>query len=90
MAEMFETISATIRERFRLEGKIDALTAQGKMQGWVVSAMPLVLGLVLNYMRPDLMQPMLDHIFGYILVFVIIVMEVMGILVIRRITNIDI
>ena len=90
MAEMFETLSSTIRERFRLEGKISALTAQGKLQGWVVAAMPLVLGIVLNYMRPDLMQPMLDHIFGYILVTAIIIMEAMGILVIRRITNIDI
>ena len=41
MAEMFETISTTIRERFRLEGKIDALTSQGKLQGWIVAAMPL-------------------------------------------------
>jgi tight adherence protein B len=90
MAEMFETLSGTIRERFRLEGKIDALTSQGKLQGWVVAAMPLILGLVLNYMRPDLMQPMLDHIFGYILVGVIAVMELMGIFIIRRIVNIDI
>lgn len=90
MAEMYETLSGTIRERFRLEGKIDALTAQGKLQGWVVAAMPLILGVVLNYMRPDLMQPMLDHIFGYILVAAIMVMEILGILIIRRITNIDI
>lgn len=90
MAEMYETLSNTIRERFRLEGKIDALTAQGKLQGWVVSAMPLLLGVVLNYMRPDLMVPMLDHMFGYILVLVIIVMEILGVLIIRRITNIDI
>lgn len=90
MAEMFETLSTTIRERFRLEGKIDALTSQGKLQGWVVGAMPLILGMVLNYMRPDLMQPMLDHIFGYILVAVICVMEILGMLIIRRIVNIDI
>jgi tight adherence protein B len=90
MAEMFETISATIRERFRLEGKIEALTSQGKLQGWVVAVMPALLGLVLNMMRPDLMQPMLDHIFGYVLVFLVIIMETMGILIIRRIVNIDI
>jgi len=90
MAEMFETISATIRERFRLEGKIEALTSQGKLQGWVVAAMPAALGLVLNMMRPDLMQPMLNHLFGYILVFLIMVMETMGILISRRIVNIDI
>jgi tight adherence protein B len=90
MAEMFETISSTIRERFRLEGKIDALTSQGKMQGWIVASMPLLLGLVLNQMRPDLMGPMLDHMFGYILVAVIAVMEALGIFIIRRIVNIDV
>ena len=90
MAEMFETISSTIRERFRLEGKIDALTSQGKLQGWVVAAMPAILGLVLNYMRPDLMEPMMDHIFGWILVLVIMIMEALGVLIIRRIVNIDV
>jgi tight adherence protein B len=90
MAEMFETISNVIRERFRLEGKIDALTSQGKLQGWVVAAMPAILGMVLNYMRPDLMEPMMDHWFGYILVTIIAIMEVLGILIIRRIVNIDI
>jgi tight adherence protein B len=90
MAEMFETISSTIRERFRLEGKIDALTSQGRLQGWIVACMPIALGFVLNWMRPDLMEPMLAHWFGYILIAVIIVMEVLGLLIIRRIVAIDV
>lgn len=90
MAEMFETIAETVRERFRLEGRIRSLTAQGKLQGWVVAAMPLVLGMVLNYMRPDLMEPMLNSWFGYGLIAVVITMETMGILMIRRIVAIDI
>jgi tight adherence protein B len=90
MAEMFETISMVIRERFRLEGKIDALTSQGKLQGWIVASMPAILGMVLNSMRPDLMEPMMDHMFGYVLVTVIAIMEILGILIIRRIVNIDI
>jgi tight adherence protein B len=90
MAEMFETISTVIRERFRLEGKIDALTSQGKLQGWIVASMPAVLGMVLNSMRPDLMEPMMNHLFGYVLVTIIAIMEIMGILIIRRIVNIDI
>jgi tight adherence protein B len=90
MAEMFDTIAATIRERFRLEGKIEALTAQGKLQGWIVAALPLVLGVVMNWMRPDLMQPMFEQAFGYILVGIIIFMEVMGILIIRKIVNINV
>lgn len=90
MAEMFETISNVIRERFRIEGKIDALTSQGKLQGWIVAAMPAALGFILNYMRPDLMEPMMDHIFGYVLVALIAIMEVLGIIIIRRIVAIDI
>lgn len=90
MAEMFETISGTIRERFRLEGKIAALTSQGKMQGWIVAAMPLALGLVLNYMRPDLMEPMLNHMFGVVMVVLIMISEMLGIWLIRKIVNIDV
>jgi tight adherence protein B len=90
MAEMFETISITIRERFRLEGKIDAITSQGKLQGWIVASMPVCLGFVLNYMRPDLMEPMLDHWFGYVLIALIFIMEALGILIIRKIVAIDV
>jgi tight adherence protein B len=90
MAEMYDIIASTIRERFRLEGKIRSLVAQGKMQAWVVALMPLFLGLALNHCRPDLMQPMLNHRFGYILIGAIILMELMGIWLIRRIVSIDV
>jgi tight adherence protein B len=90
MAEMYDIISATIRERFRLEGRIRSLTAQGKLQGWVVGFMPLILGVVLNFMRPDLMEPMLHSTFGYALVATVVVMELCGIWMIRRIVAIDI
>jgi tight adherence protein B len=90
MAEMFETIAATLRERFRLEGKIRSLTAQGKMQGWIVACLPLALGLTINIMRPDLMQPMLGHPFSVVLVVTIVLMEALGIFLIRRIVRIDV
>jgi tight adherence protein B len=64
--------------------------AQGKMQAWVVAMMPLVLGIALNHCRPDLMQPMLAHRFGMILIGAIALMELMGIWLIRRIINIDV
>jgi len=89
MAEMYDLIAATVRERFRIEGRIRALTAQGKLQGWIVGLMPLVLGVVLNYMRPDLMEPMLNSRFGYALIGSIIVMEVIGMWLIRRIVSIS-
>lgn len=90
MAEMFDTISETIRERFRLEGKIKSQTAQGKLQGWIVALMPIILGFIFNMMRPDLMQPMLHSKFGYMLIGSIAVMELLGIFFIRRIVTINV
>ena len=90
LAEMFDTISTTIRDRFQIEGRVAALTAMGRMQGWVVGAMPLVMGLIFNFMRPDLMKPMLEHTFGVVLILVIILMETLGMLMIRKIIAIDV
>jgi tight adherence protein B len=93
MAEIFETIAATIRERFRLEGKINSLTSQGKMQGWVVSSLPVAIGLFLNWYRPDLMEPMFEGphwMYGYIILLSIMLLETIGFLLIRKIVNIDV
>jgi tight adherence protein B len=90
LAEMFETIASTIRERFRLEGKIAALTSQGKLQGMVVATLPLFIGLFFNGYRPDLMQPMFETAYGYVLVAAIVLLEAIGFLLIRRIVAIDV
>jgi len=89
MAEMLESIARTTEARFRIEGKIRALTAQGKLQGWVVACMPLILGLIFNWMRPDLMGPMMSHPFGWALVAGIVALEIGGIYLIRRIVAIE-
>lgn len=90
LAEMYDTISKTIRERFESEGKVRALTAMGRMQAWIVGLMPVVMGLAFYFMRPDLMQPMLDSAFGVILISFIGVLEVIGMFLIRRIVDIDV
>jgi len=90
MAEMFETTAATIRERFRLEGKIKSLTSQGKLQGVIVAALPLGVGFAFNWVRPDLVQPMFDGWYGYVLVGIILVLEAIGFVLIRKIVTIDV
>jgi tight adherence protein B len=90
MAEVFETVAATIRERFRLEGKINALTSQGKLQGWIVASLPFFIGLFFNWYRPDLMAPMFENAYGYILISIILLLETIGFLLIRRIVAIDV
>ena len=90
MAEMFEAIAATIRERFRLEGKIAALTSQGKLQGVIVAALPLAIGVFLNSYRPDLVEPMFETAYGYLLIATIIVLQAAGFVAIRRVVAVDI
>jgi len=90
LAEMFETIAATVRERFRLEGKIRALTSQGKLQGTIVAALPLGVAAFLDWYRPDLMQPMFEHAFGYVLVAAIVLLQATGFVLIRRIVAVDV
>ena len=60
------------------------------MQGWVVSALPLLIGLFLQWYRPDLMEPMFQHAYGYLLLSAIALLQVIGFLIIRRIVNIDV
>lgn len=90
LAEMFDTIAATVRERFRIEGKIAALTSQGKLQGWVVAGLPIAIGLFFSHYRPDLMEPMFRGLFGYVLVGAIALLEVVGFLLIQHIVAIDV
>lgn len=90
LAETLERTSHTIRSRLQMEGKIEALTAQGKMQAWVVGSLPLLLMLVLNQMDPDSMAMLWHSRIGWATLVVIAFLEVMGVYLIRKITAIDV
>ena len=90
LAGMFETIAGTVRERFRLEGRIRALTSQGKLQGIIVAALPLLVAAFLDWYRPDLLQPLFDTGYGYALVSAIVLLQASGFVLIRRIVAIDV
>jgi tight adherence protein B len=90
LAETLERTAHTIRSRLQMEGKIRALTAQGKLQAWVVGLLPLVLMMVLNKMEPEAMSLMWNTRIGWATLVVIGLLEVMGIYVIRKIVAIDV
>lgn len=90
LAELFEGIAATIRERFRLEGRIAALTSQGKLQGVIVASLPLFVAAFLQSYRPDLLAPMFESGYGYALVAAIVLLQAAGFVLIRRLVGIDI
>lgn len=88
MAEMLDTIAVTIRERFRIEGRIRSLTAQGRLQGIVLAGMPLVVWVGFDAIRPDLTRPMMEHWFGYAMVALVVALEALGAYFIRRVVTI--
>jgi tight adherence protein B len=90
LAETLDSISKTIRAKLQMEGKIRSLTAQGKMQGWVMAALPVFLIFVLNMMEPEAMAPLFSAWYGWVTLAVITVGIAIGYHFIRRITNIDV
>lgn len=89
LSEILEGLAATLRERFRIEGRIRSLTAQGKLQGVIVGLMPIFVWLGFDFFRPDLTRPMMSHWFGAAMVALVVAMELIGALLIRRIVRIE-
>ena len=90
VTEIFDKISETIRGRMRIERKVKSLTAQGRLQGIVVSLMPVFLGLVMTLIRPNLMIPFLTSALGLMSVAATTFLVVFGWLMIRKIIKIDV
>lgn len=90
ISEVLEQIAHTIRERNKIQGKINALTAQGKLQGIVVGLLPILLGVAIYYINPDLMLPMFHTLMGWAFLAAIVVLEIIGAFLIKKIVTIDI
>lgn len=90
LAETMDSLAKTTRARLQMEGKIRSLTAQGKMQGVVMSCLPLLLIAVLNMMEPEAMAPLFHAWYGWVTLGGILVTVSIGYHFIRRITAIDV
>ena len=90
LTEVFDNIADTIRERFRIEGRIDALTAQGKMQGLVMCLLPIAAGVFINVFNPGWMRPLFTTAWGIGMMGLIVALEGLGAFFIYRIISIDV
>jgi tight adherence protein B len=90
LADTLEGIADTLRRKLTMEGKIQALTAQGRMQGIVMTCLPLFLMFILKYMEPVAMAPLFNTWYGWLTLAFIIVMEFVGYFFISKIVNIDV
>ncbi len=90
LSEIFNRLADTLRQKAAMEGKIRALTSQGKLQGWIVGLLPFGMIGVLYQLEPLAMLPLFTTALGWAVLAVIALMQLFGALVIRKIVSIDV
>ncbi|MEW8692326.1 MAG: type II secretion system F family protein [Candidatus Thiodiazotropha endolucinida] len=90
LSEIFRRLSDSLRRKMEMEGKIKALTSQGILQGWVVGLLPFFIIAALSFVDRENIAPIFTNLLGWIFLAVIIILEIIGGLMIRKIVNIDI
>lgn len=100
LAEILDIISHTIRERVRIKGEIRSLTAQGRLSGWVITALPIGLALILYSINPEygsqLTRNEAPYIVpgvlpcGWLVIGIGVIMMGSGMLAVRKIVDIEI
>ncbi len=83
LAQTLDGVAYTMRERDRIRGEIKALTAQQRLTGIVIGALPLFVGMVLFLINPDYMTPLFTETAGKVLLLMAVGMEVVGMMMIR-------
>ena len=89
LSEILSTISSTIRERIKIKGEINSITAQGRMSGLIIGALPICIAAVLMVVNPDYMSTFFTTTAGNIMLIISVVMEIFGFFAIRKVVSIE-
>ena len=90
MAETFQTIVSTVRERQKVEKKIEAMTAQGNMQAIIVTLVPLLLLGVFLALDPNYVMPLFTRPLGWFCLALIVSLQIIGLVVMKKIVTIKV
>jgi tight adherence protein B len=91
LAEILEVISHTIRERIKLKGEIRVMTSQGRITGYLISGLPIILALFLLTIQPDFMNPLFEsRLCGWPMLGAGLALIGIGTAIIQKIVNIEI
>lgn len=88
LTEILSNIHDAIRERVRILGEVQTLTAEGRLSGWIMGALPIALALAFFAINPAYIRLLFSDPRGQMLVAAAVTMEILGGLVIRRIVQI--
>lgn len=89
LSEILSTISNTIRERIKIKGEINSITAQGRMSGLIIGALPIGIAAILMVVNPEYMSTFFTTTAGNIMLIVSVVMEVLGFFAIRKVVTVE-
>jgi tight adherence protein B len=90
LAEVLDKIGTVIRERIQLFGMVQGLTAEGRLSGWVLLALPVVVFFVELYINPEYARVLLTDPVGKMMLFGTVCMMLMGMAMIKKIVNIKV
>jgi tight adherence protein B len=87
LAEILDRTGHVIRERMRIHGEIKTHTAQGRMTGWILCALPIVMLLLINFTNPGYSKVLLETPTGHKLIYGGLALLTIGAFIIRQIVN---
>jgi tight adherence protein B len=90
LAEILEKVAYTIRERFRIMGDLKTLTTSSRMSAWLLCALPIFVAIAVTVMNPDYMSVLWKDPRGHKLIAAAMIMQVTGMLIVRKILQIRI
>ncbi|MFZ5453550.1 MAG: type II secretion system F family protein [Thermodesulfobacteriota bacterium] len=90
LTEILEKIAQLIRERFKLRNQIKALTAEGRLSGWILIMMPPGLAMIIMHLNPEYIKLMYTHPLGRMMALTALGFQALGVLCIRKIVNIKV
>ena len=90
LAEVLANIGHTVRERFKISRDVRVLTAQGRLSGNVLTALPFIVGATMYWLNPTYFKPMTTTTLGNYMLLYVLVSVTLGHFLIRRIVRIQV
>ncbi len=90
LASLLENLAYLIRERFKLRGRIRAVSAHGRISGLVLSMIPMAVAILMFYTNPEYILFFLDDPDGQVMMAVCIVLQLLGFVSIRKVVDIGV
>lgn len=90
LSEVLNNLSGVIRDRFKVLGQVKALTAEGRLSGWVLGVLPFFVFFIIQFINPGYTRILFEHEIGIKLVYTALFFEALGVFFIKKIVDIKV